>query len=61
MDSLFCLSLMDWVVCAMVGGLEQNEVIWVVENLFLNHSGLGGILEEFVKWVVGSSCIVSEV
>ena len=45
----------------VVGVLERNEVIGVVEDGFLHRSGWSGVLEEFVKRVVRSDCVVSEV
>ena len=41
--------------------MEYNEVIGVIEDGFLHHSGWSGIVKKFVKWVVGSGFIISEV
>ena len=46
----------DGLACSLVSfamsGMNDNEVVGVVENRVFHHAGWSWVMEEFVQWVV---------
>ena len=51
-DGLFVNGLACSLVSFVMSGMNDNEVVGVVEDRVFHHAGWSWVMEEFVQWVV---------